>query len=786
MRSLTSSLTALGRGCTVAAGRIGCLTSSFRIRGWTANLSGGWRLRSRPRANVWVDVDGIRDGEVFPEALCRAIESSDAFVFVISPDSVRSSFCEEEVEHAAALNKRIVPLSPRPVTDEDLPREIRFRNWIPAGGDGELDGTVERLVTALDTDLEWERQHSRVTVKALEWDQSGRDRSFLLRGSDLGAAERWLAAGAERDPGPTALEAEYLAAGRRATARTQRGLAVGSVAMAAVAIGLLIFALISRSAAVGQALTSDAERVGAQSLVEKNLDLAMLYAVLGVRLQNREQTRSDLLAELQNNSFAIRYIRASHDLIASLAVDPHGRLLAMGDSAGVVRFEDMSRWTASGPSVALRGSIPNEAMAFSPNGDTLAVITVGGTPEGLTQAGPTKLYAIDVRTRRVRLLGSWRGVVSAVPYPGASLAYDPTGRHIALSVSGIAHYGSVPWDTLRLLDAKTGHTIWQRQYPLRSGQLEARLAFAPDGTLVSSAQQGDTLLWNARTGHIERRFPIGGQPAISPDGGRVALAINNADLGNANSRVATLDLHTGRHRFLPASLPNVWLRGFAFTPDGKTLVGSSVHGDVYIWDVARGSITQTIPAPPGARASEVLDPTGRTVLVGSQAGSVVAFDLEGSRRLGRAFHWNTPEQSCGFGVCMVVNRQSDLMAAYQANRTVALVDLRTLQKVATLPARAGAIAAALAFSPDGRTRVTGGITGYLTLWDTAARKVTRRIKVGAPVWYADVSPDGRLLGAQTQAQNATAAHVQVRTVVGGKPLWTRVVPDGTGGLYFSP
>ena len=134
---------------------------------------------------VWVDVEGIRDGEVFPEALRRAIESSDAFVFVISPDSVHSSFCEEEVEHAARLNKRIVPLSLRPVADEELPADVRFRNWIPASGDGEFEGTVERLVTALDTDLEWERQHSRLTVKALEWDQSGRDRSFLLRGADL-------------------------------------------------------------------------------------------------------------------------------------------------------------------------------------------------------------------------------------------------------------------------------------------------------------------------------------------------------------------------------------------------------------------------------------------------------------------------------------------------------------------------------------------------------------------------------------------------------------------------
>ena len=41
--------------------------------------------------DVWVDVNGIRDAEVFPVALRRAIEGSDAFVFVISPDSVASA-----------------------------------------------------------------------------------------------------------------------------------------------------------------------------------------------------------------------------------------------------------------------------------------------------------------------------------------------------------------------------------------------------------------------------------------------------------------------------------------------------------------------------------------------------------------------------------------------------------------------------------------------------------------------------------------------------------------------
>jgi hypothetical protein len=120
--------------------------------------------------DVWVDVQGIRDAEVFPEALRRAIEASDAFVFVISPESVRSSFCAEEVEHAARLHKRIVPLVRGPVRAEEVPDDVRVRNWIPAGTDDDFTITVARLVRALDTDLEWEREHSRLTVRALEWE----------------------------------------------------------------------------------------------------------------------------------------------------------------------------------------------------------------------------------------------------------------------------------------------------------------------------------------------------------------------------------------------------------------------------------------------------------------------------------------------------------------------------------------------------------------------------------------------------------------------------------------
>lgn len=85
---------------------------------------------------VWLDTEGIADAEVFPEAIKRAIEGSDAFVFVITPSAVESAYCENEVEYAREMQKRIVPVLRDPVPDPELPAEIRDRNWIPFTEDG--------------------------------------------------------------------------------------------------------------------------------------------------------------------------------------------------------------------------------------------------------------------------------------------------------------------------------------------------------------------------------------------------------------------------------------------------------------------------------------------------------------------------------------------------------------------------------------------------------------------------------------------------------------------------
>lgn len=235
---------------------------------------------------VWLDTETIADAERFPEAIRRAIEESEAFVFVITPDSVRSAYCEQEVDHAEATGKRIVPILLERVPDDEIPPAVRDRNWIPFTDEGSFDQSVQRVIAAVDTDLAYRNGHTRWLVKAIDWERENKDKSFLLRGSELAAAEAWLAgAGHDADPPPTDLQRSYLLACRQANLRRQRRLAGAGLTVAAVSIGLLIFALISRGQAVSAESTASSQALAARSenLLGTDPETSILIAMKAFR-----------------------------------------------------------------------------------------------------------------------------------------------------------------------------------------------------------------------------------------------------------------------------------------------------------------------------------------------------------------------------------------------------------------------------------------------------------------------------------------------------------------------
>src|SRR5437867_12561871 len=224
-------------------------------------------LKSRGR-EAWVDWEDIRPTEEWMQAIYGAIEGADTFVFVLTPDSVASIVCGREIAHAAANNKRMVPIVARELNAGTTPEALAKLNYIFFRESDDFEKATDTLINALDTDLEWVRGHTRLLTRAIEWESKGKNKSFVLRGDDLRAAERWLAqASTSKEPKPTALQTEYIIASRRAATRRQQ-ITLGAVTFGfVVAIVLAIVAFFAEAKAKDQTKkTSEAASRGSVSI----------------------------------------------------------------------------------------------------------------------------------------------------------------------------------------------------------------------------------------------------------------------------------------------------------------------------------------------------------------------------------------------------------------------------------------------------------------------------------------------------------------------------------------
>src|SRR5512134_1659899 len=79
--------------------------------------------------DVWVDWESIPPAADWLEQIFRGIEEADAFVFMVSPDSIVSEVCKVEVNRAIQNNKRIIPIVLRDVDPKEAPESIRKLNW---------------------------------------------------------------------------------------------------------------------------------------------------------------------------------------------------------------------------------------------------------------------------------------------------------------------------------------------------------------------------------------------------------------------------------------------------------------------------------------------------------------------------------------------------------------------------------------------------------------------------------------------------------------------------------
>ncbi len=79
--------------------------------------------------------------------------------------------------------------------------------------------------------------------------------------------------------------------------------------------------------------------------------------------------------------------------------------------------------------------------------------------------------------------------------------------------------------------------------------------------------------------------------------------------------------------------PN-WL---LFSPDGKTVVSTSLDGTVTLWDVESETPRETLRGHSDSVRQPVFSPDGETLYTVSHDGTAIAWDITGDRGLGRPF-----------------------------------------------------------------------------------------------------------------------------------------------------
>lgn len=184
---------------------------------------------SKNDRDVWVDWEDIPRASDWMDEIYSGIDNADTFLFVVSEHSLVSEICNQELAHALKSNKRVIPLVIQKVEDDiyeqvkahwktttwqDMAhknwRAVKHLNWLIFDNPEKYDAELDALVQTLDQDLFHIKTHTRLLVRAREWMQKSQNKSSLLVGDDVIAAEQWLQNYQDVPPKPSSLHQSYI------------------------------------------------------------------------------------------------------------------------------------------------------------------------------------------------------------------------------------------------------------------------------------------------------------------------------------------------------------------------------------------------------------------------------------------------------------------------------------------------------------------------------------------------------------------------------------------------
>ncbi len=696
------------------------------------------RLAAHEDITIFRDTDDILPAEEWQPRLESLIHAADCIVFALSPHSAASVVCKWEVELAEGFNKRIIPVVIEDVTG-DVPEGLSKLNYIHFTADHDPDEAIKKTVAAIDTDIDWVREHTRLAELSARWDAARLRGAQTLRGRELSEAEQWLASQPLHAPNPTALHRRFIYESRRAETRRVRRNSVAMLVAAVVFAVLAVVSFLSYKQANDSfvlALLTKADRLVSQDLPSRVLVVAGAINLRGWLASRLE--RLGLIVPKDDQSVRIRTLAriagpASTEPVkwwryssaaTSVASSRSGNLFAVGYSNGEVHV----RSTGDG----------GETMRLVQDKDSGRVwgLEFGPDDSSLASFSSNEVVLWDLTHGTAVRFCETRSVITA-------LAFDPQGRYLVWTLRD----GSVV-----VLDlARETRTVLEE---FQSSVWAA--AFSPSGAyFVSSSGDGLVAIRDTTDWSVFKKFKTDRSDLVD-------VSINVAETRLATSSVAgpvdvwdiTADAPEAVRQTL--SVPDDKRWKVQYSPDGQWLALSSWEGTVRFWEAGSLKYRGTIDGH-DLRVNDIAFITGSSwFLTAAESGVARLWSMENLRPMFLSVRGDTRETLAG-----VYSPDGTKFASggkTGAAKLFAVSENGELEKICEVPHPNWVYS--LSFSPDstlvGSVSLDTGATkkpGTLKVWRAGNCEVVRAMTgfSDANVGVVAYSPAGDLMAWGTSA-----------------------------------
>jgi WD40 repeat protein len=573
---------------------------------------------------TWFDQESIASGSDFQQEIYRGIKACDNFLFILSPRSVTSPYCADEVEYAAQLHKRFITLLHREVNSAILHPELAKVQWIDFNQNGgDFNANFNQLVRTLDTDREYVHSHTKWLQRALEWQEKDRSADLLLRGSEVSLAQNWLQEAEQKNkqPAATDLQKAFIRASSDAIfaqlKQEKRRVVMLRSLLGLVSIGFLVSVGVGWMAVQTQRKAQRGEIEALEQSSEARFALGQQFDALLTALKAAKQLkaagwdatdpnlRAQVVSRLQQSIYGLKELNRleSHKgSIADASFSPDSQTIAtIGSNDKTVKL-----WRRDGSLISNKTFEKSENLAgsgtFSPDGQMIVTAT---------KDKKVKLWQRD---------GTFISTLEDKQGLSGNAIFSPDSQTIATSSS----------------DNKTVK-LWQRDGKLLSTlkakdaqylNLYGERSFSPNGQIIATVSYDKTVklyivkLWR-RNGTVITTFK--GQEegiqdiSFSPNG--QIIAVTNSD--------NTVKLWGLKGKLITTLPHDKWVQSVKFSPDGQTIATVSNDGMLRLWR-PNGTRRITIKGHEGDILDVSFSPDSQTIATASADKTVKLWRLDGT------------------------------------------------------------------------------------------------------------------------------------------------------------